>query len=387
MGLIGLVQLVPLLVLAFVGGALADALDRRRLVQITEVSLALLSGLLLLDAALPHPRLWVLYVVAALMTSLDALQRPSLDALLPRLVDRSELTAAGALFSIRSTFSVILGPAAAGLLIAGFGLPVAYGVDMATFAVSLVALSRMRAVPPPPDAARPSLKGIAEGLRFAKSSPVLLGTYLVDMVAMFFGMPNALFPVLAAMYARSGHDGIPDATALGLLYAAPAVGAFLASITSGWSGRVHRHGMSVLLAAGGWGVAIACVGLAPSLGLALVFLALAGGADEISAIFRGTIWNTTVPDALRGRLAGIEMISYSSGPLLGDVESGIAATAFGPQIAILAGGVLCVAGVGAFALALPRFRRYDARQTTLAEQPGSVQAAMSESERRPDVVY
>jgi MFS family permease len=370
-GLFGLVQLVPLLVLAFVGGALADALDRRRMVQVTELSLALLSGLLMLNALLLHPQVWPLYVVAAMSAGLDALQRPSLDALLPRLVERSELTAASALFSLRSTSGMILGPAAAGLLIASFGLPVAYAVDMATFAVSLVALSRMRAVPPPPDATRPSFKGVAEGLRFASSSPVLLGTYLVDMVAMFFGMPNAIFPVLAVAYAGSGRADVPVATAVGLLYAAPAAGAFLASLTSGWSGRVHRHGLAVLFAAGAWGVAVTGVGLAPSLVFALVFLALAGAADMVSGVFRSTIWNTTVPDALRGRLASIEMISYSSGPLLGDVESGAVASAVGPSAAILVGGVLCVLGVAAFALLLPRFRRYDAREV-VAPESGSL---------------
>jgi MFS family permease len=382
-GLFGLVQLVPLLLLAFVGGALADALDRRWMVRITELSLALLSGTLMLNALLPHPQLWLLYVVAALAAGLDALQRPSLDALLPRLVDRSELTAAGALFSVRSTLGVVLGPAVAGVLIAVVGLPATYGADMATFAVSLLALSRMRAVPPPPDAARPSLKGIAEGLRFAASSPVLLGTYLVDMVAMFFGMPNALFPVLAVVYAHAGRAGVPAATALGLLYAAPAVGALLATVTSGWSRHVRRHGLAVLLAAGTWGAAIACVGLVGSLGWALIFLALAGAADQVSAIFRATIWNTIVPDALRGRLASIEMISYSSGPLLGDVESGAVATVFSPSLAILAGGVLCVVGVGVFALALPRFRSYDVRQMPSAEDAA---VRVLEGERTADVM-
>lgn len=359
-GLFGIVQLVPLLALAFVGGALADAFDRRRMVQLTELALAALSGVLLVNALLPHPMLWVLYVVAALMAGFDALQRPSLDALLPRLVERDELAAAGALSSLRGTFSQILGPAVAGLLIATVGLPSTYGVDVLTFVVSLAALRLMRAVPPAPDAERPSLARVVEGLRYAGSRPELLGTYLVDMVAMFFGMPEAIFPALAVAYARSG-SGIPAATALGLLYSAPAVGAFLASATSGWSGRVHRHGMAVILAATAWGVAIACVGFVSSLPLALLFLALAGAADMISGLFRSVIWNQTIPDALRGRLASIELVSYSSGPLLGDVEAGAVATVFTPRFSVAAGGILCVVGVGLLALALPRFRRYDAR--------------------------
>lgn len=361
-GLFGVVQLIPLLALAFVGGALADAFDRRRLVQLTELSLAGLSGVLLVNALLPHPYLWLLYVVAALAAGLDALQRPSLDALLPRLVEHDELAAAGALNSLRSTFGMILGPAVAGLLIASVGLASTYGVDVATFVVSLLALRLMRAVPPPPDAERPSVRRVAEGLRYARSRPELLGTYLVDIVAMFFGMPTALFPALAAQYAHADRT-IPAATALGMLYAAPAVGAFLASATSGWTGRVHRHGLGVLLAAGSWGVAIACMGLTASLPLALVFLALAGAADMVSGLFRSVIWNKTIPDALRGRLASIELVSYSSGPLLGDVESGAVATAFTPRVSVLSGGALCVLGVGLLALALPQFRRYDDRKS------------------------
>ncbi len=360
-GLFGVVQLVPLLALAFLGGALADALDRRRLVRLTELALALLSATLLANALLPHPQLWLLYVVAALAAGLDALQRPSLEAMLPRLVEREELTAAGALEELRGTLGMVLGPAAAGLLIATIGLPSTYGVDVATFVLSLLALRLMRSVPPPADADRPSVRRVLEGLRYARSRPELMGTYLVDMVAMFFGMPSALYPALAVQFARE--DGrIVAATALGFLWAAPAAGAFLASLTSGWSRRVHRHGLAVILAAAAWGVAIAAVGLAPSLPLTLVFLSLAGAADTISGLFRGVIWNTTIPDALRGRLASIELVSYSSGPLLGDVEAGAVATALTPRISIFSGGVLCVVGVGLLALALPQFRRYDARR-------------------------
>jgi MFS family permease len=366
-GLFGVVQLVPLLLFAFLGGALADAIDRRLLVRLTELSLALLSAVLLLNALLPHPLLWLLYVVAAVAAGLDALQRPALNALLPRLVERDELAAAGALSGIRSTLGMILGPAAAGLLIAVFGLPGAYGVDVLTFLVSLVALGLMRAVPPPPDAERPSLRRVVEGLRYAGSRPELLGTYLVDMVAMFFGMPTALFPVLAAQYVREG-TASSAATALGFLYAAPAVGSFLMAITSGWTGRIRRHGLAVILAAGAWGLAITGMGLASSLPLALLCLALAGGADEISGLFRGVIWNQTIPDELRGRLASIELISYSSGPLLGDVESGAVASAFSPRVSILSGGILCIVGVGLLALVLPQFRRYDGGRPEQAAQ-------------------
>lgn len=359
-GLFGVVQLVPLLLLAFVGGALADAVDRRRMVQVTELSLAGISAILMLNALLPHPQLWILYIIAGLAAALDAVQRPSLSALLPRLVEHDELASAGALESLRTTFGMILAPAVAGLLIASVGLPSTYGIDVVTFVVSLLALRLMHAVPPPPDAERPSLRRVVEGLRYARSRPELLGTYAVDMVAMFFGMPNALFPALAVQYVRAGAR-MASATALGLLYAAPAVGALLAEVTSGWTRHVHRHGLAVIVAAAAWGFAIVGVGLAPSLVLAFVFLAAAGAADALSGLYRSVIWNQTIPDSMRGRLAGIELISYSSGPLLGDVESGVVATVFTPAVSILSGGVLCVIGVGLLALALPQFRRYDNR--------------------------
>jgi MFS family permease len=208
-------------------------------------------------------------------------------------------------------------------------------------------------VPPAPDAERPSLRAIVEGFRYARSRQELIGTYGVDMVAMFFGMPNALFPALAVKL--GGGPGV-----LGLLYAAPAVGSLLATATSGWISRVNRHGAAVCVAAAGWGVGIVVLGLAPGLALALVGLVIAGFADMVSGIFRSTIWNQTIPDRLRGRLAGIELVSYSSGPLLGNVEAGVVASLAGLRASIVSGGVLCIAGVAVAAALLPAFRRYEA---------------------------
>jgi MFS family permease len=352
-GLLALAELVPLLATAFLGGALADAFDRRRMAQLTELALAAASGVLVLNATLPSPQLWVLFVVAAVMAGLDGLQRPSLEALEPRLVERHELPAAGALSSLVLTSGMIGGPALGGLLITTAGLPATYALDVATFVVSLGALRMMRAVPPAPDAERPSLRGIVEGFRYARSRQELIGTYGVDMIAMFFGMPNALFPALAVKL--GGGPGI-----LGLLYAAPAAGALLATATSGWVGRVNRHGAAVCVAAAGWGVGIVVLGLAPGLALALVGLVIAGFADMVSGIFRGTMWNQTIPDRLRGRLAGIELVSYSSGPLLGNVEAGVVASLAGVRASIVSGGVLCIAGVAVAAALLPAFRRYEA---------------------------
>ena len=352
-GLLGAAELVPLLVTAFLGGALADALDRRRLVLLTELSLMATCAALLVNSLAGDPKLWVLFVVAAVMAGLDGLQRPSLTALTPRLVERHELPAAAALDSLRGTFAMVAGPAAGGVLIAAFGLSWTYGLDLATFGVSLLCLAAMRAVPPPPDAERPSLRGMAEGVRFALSRQVLVGTYGVDTAAMFFGMPLALFPALA--------DDLGGPGVLGLLYAAPSVGAALATLTSGWTARVHRHGLAVLLAAAGWGLGIVVCGLAGSVVLACIGLVFAGFADMLSGLFRSTIWNQTVPDRLRGRLAGIEQISYSAGPLLGNVEAGIVASLTTVRTSIVSGGILCIVAVPIVALLLPGFRRYDSR--------------------------
>lgn len=246
---------------------------------------------------------------------------------------------------------MIAAPSAAGVLIAVVGLPATYGVDVLTFVASLLLIGAVRPVPAPEGAERPSLKGIAEGVRYAFSRQELLGTYGVDMIAMFFGMPMALFPALA--------DRLGGPAVLGLLYAAPSVGSLLTGVTSGWSSRVHRHGLAVVAAASGWGLAIAAFGLAPWVPLALVCLALAGAADTISGLFRSAIWNQTIPDRVRGRLAGIELISYSTGPALSGLESGAVAQVWGPTVSVVSGGFACVVGAVAFAALLPKFLAYD----------------------------
>ncbi len=365
-GSLGLVELAALFVFAMLGGALADARDRRTMVLLSELALMACSLVLAGNALLARPMVWLIFATAALWGALDALQRPSLDALLPRLVDRAELPAAAAIGNIRGTLGMIAGPALGGVLVAVAGLPITYLVDVATFVVGLVCLYLMRAVPPPVDAARPSLRRVVEGLRYARSRPELIGTYVVDIVAMFFGMPMALFPAIA--------QGFGGPRALGLLYAAPAVGAFLFSATSGWTSRVHRHGMGVIVAATLWGLAIIGFGIVPGIAAALFFLAIAGAADAMSGVFRQVIWNQTIPDSLRGRLASIELLSYSIGPTLGNFESGVVASLFSIRVSIVSGGVLCVAGCVACAVLLPAFRSYDARSYHPAPdpQPGSV---------------
>jgi len=349
-GALGVAEFAPLILMALVGGALADATDRRRMVQLTELGFAGASGALVVNALTDSPQVWVLFACSIVMAALDGLQRPSLEGLVPRLVERDELPAAGALSSFRMTIGMVAGPAIGGVLIATIGLPLTYGLDVATFLFSLAMLRLMRAVPPPPGAEAPSLRRIMEGVRYARSRPDLLGTYIVDIVAMFFGMPMALFPAIA--------EGFGGAGALGLLYAAPSVGSLIATVSSGWTAKVRRHGRAICLAAAGWGAAIVAFGLADNLWVALVFLAVAGGADMISGLFRSVMWNSTIPDELRGRLAGIEQVSYSTGPLLGNVESGVAASLIGVRGAVVSGGLLCVVGVAITAMALPVFWRY-----------------------------
>ncbi|MGY0231334.1 MFS transporter [Longispora urticae] len=353
-GLMGLCELVPLLFMAFVGGALADYVDRRKLVLYSELAFAVLVGVLLLNSLSGAPQLWVLYVFAGLTAGVAGIQRPALDSIIPRLVTPEKLPAAISLKSTATTAAMLAGPAVAGLLIASVPIPWVYAVDLATYAFSLVCLLLVRAVAPPEAAERPSLRTVVTGLRYARSRQELMGTYLIDMNAMFFGMPTALFPALAL---KLGGPGV-----LGLLYSAPALGALVASLTSRWAERIHRHGLAVALAAAGWGLAIIGFGLSEALWLALLFLALAGWADMVSGLFRSTMWGQTIPDRLRGRLAGIEVISYSSGPTLGQVESGIAAKLVGVTGSVVTGGVLCVVGTVAISALLPRFISYDNRE-------------------------
>lgn len=353
-GLLGVAEFVPIVALALLGGALADALDRRRLVAGAEIAAALVALMLAGNALLPAPATWVLFVAAALNAACIAVRRPPLDALVPRLVERDELKTASAIEFVSHNAAAIGGPALAGVLIAAAGLATAYAVDAATFLASLALLVRMRPPPGPAGAEAPSAAAVREGLRYAASRQELVGTYLVDMNAMFFGMPLALFPAIAA-----GYGG---AQVLGLLYAAPAVGSLVVALTSGWTRGVHRHGRAVVLAASAWGVAIVGFGLAGALVPALALLALAGGMDAISGVFRSAMWNETIPDRLRGRLAGIELISFASGPTLGTAEAGAVAAVAGVRASIVSGGVLCVAGCAALALALPRFWAYDSRR-------------------------
>jgi len=367
-GMLSVAEFVPMISMAFVGGALADYIDRRRMVRATE---ALLSGAtlaLIVNSALAHPYVWVLFASAGLFAGLNGLQRPSLEALVPRVVPPELIASAAALRSLSGSIGTIGGPALGGLLVATLGPTLTYSIDFATFFVSLLALWMMRAVPPPLDADRPSVKSIADGLRYAMQRPELLGTYLVDINAMFFAMPMALFPAMAERFGGAS---------AGLLYSAPAVGALAVTLTSGWTRRVHRHGRAVAVAAATWGVAIVAFGLTPTLPLAVACLVGAGAADMVSGLFRMTIWNQTIPDHLRGRLAGIEMVSYMSGPQLGNARAGVVASLAGVRASVVSGGILCIVGAAALTFLLPDFLRYDGRNG-LARKNAEEKARLAE---------
>ncbi len=352
-GAIGAVELVPLIVFGLYGGALADALDRRKLILLTEAGLGVLAAVLLVNSLLPDPMIWPLYVVAALTSALVGIQRPAIDAVTARIVPHDQLTAAAALNSMRWQLSAIAGPSLAGVVVTYAGLPLAYGLDLLTFAVSVLLAFGLSPAPPAHDAEPPSLRAIAEGARYAWGRKELLGTYAVDMVAMFFAFPNAIFPFLA--------DDLDAPWALGLMYAAGSVGSMVTTLTSGWTSRIHRHGRMVALGAAVWGLAMAAAGWLDNVWLVLLCLAVAGGGDMISGLFRATIWNQTIPNRLRGRLAGIELLSYATGPQLGQVRAGTVAGLTGVRAAVWSGGVACVVSVGLLALTLPRLMTYDVR--------------------------
>jgi MFS family permease len=351
-GAIGLVELVPLIFFGLYGGALADHADRRLLLIWTGIAQAAFTAWLAINAFSDDPRLWEIFLVSGLLASASAMQRPSREALLPRTVRHDELVAANALSSFGMQSGVLVGPTIGGIIVAAAGPGWCFLVDIVGLFVASMLYAAMRRYPHVGETEPPSLRGIADGLRYAVRRRDLLGTYVVDIAAMLLAMPVVLFPALAQQVFGDPH-------LLGFLYSAETVGALVATATSGWTSRVHRHGRAIVIAASAYGACVALAGLSPNIWTAIFFFALAGGADMISAVFRGTIWNQTIPDSMRGRLAGIEMLSYSIGPLAGQVRAGFVADRWSVRGAIVSGGISCVAGVGLTAAWLKDFWRYD----------------------------
>jgi MFS family permease len=350
-GFLGLCQLVPLLVFSIVGGAFADSVDKRRLLLGVNIAALTSSVALAANASLDEPKVWVLYVIGAASSAIFAVSYPVTRSLLPMLLSAELRPAAYALQSTYGSFGMMAGPAVGGLLISGFGLAVAYSVDVVTFVLALAAFAGLSPAPPVAGAARASRHSVLEGLRFLRGHSVIMSVFGVDLLAMVFGMPRALFPALAE---RLG--GGP--TIYGLLLSSVAAGAFVASMTSGWTSRVRRQGRAVLVAVGVWGVAISVAGLTLEPALVLAMLAVAGGADMISGVYRSAIAAEVTPDELRGRVSGVEIAVYAGGPALGDVEAGVVGGLVGVPFAIVSGGVACVVGAGVFAVLVPSFARF-----------------------------
>jgi MFS family permease len=364
-GLLGAAQVVPLVGASFFGGVLADRLDRRRLLLATNAALAACSAVLAVAALRGDPPAWFVVAMAACIAGFAAVDQPARAATIPSLVPRALLPAAMALNFALFSIGMIIGPAVGGLIIGGVGLGAAYLVDVATFGVAIAAVVLMSAQPPRGAVVESPLRAIATGLRHLRRQRVILGTYAADLDAMIFGMPRALFPVLAVQTFHTGASG------LGLLYAAPAAGALATVMTTGWLRRAHRLGRIVVLAVTAWGAAITLAGLFGVFWAALLLLAVAGGADAVSAVCRSTIVQSTTPDHIRGRVASASSMVVVGGPYVGDLEAGAVGAAFTPQVSFVSGGLLCLAGIGAVALAFPELWAFDSTHDALPDVPAA----------------
>ena len=352
-GLIGLAELLPLIFFGLYGGSLADRMNRRTLVVVGEVAAGVLVLVLAVNALLPSPQIWLIYVVAMIFAAVDGLQRPSLDAMLPRLVPQEQLSAASALNSLRMNSAALAGPAVGGLIISVWGVAAAYAFDALSFVLAIAVFLRLPSVRARAQSVESSARHVLSGMRYAWSRKDILGSYTIDLAAMTFAFPFALFPFIAQQY---------DAPwALGLLYSAGFAGGLVFGLTSGWAIRIRHYGRAIALAAASWGAAIALTGIAPGIWWVLGLLAVAGYFDMLSGHFRSLMWNQSIPDDVRGRMAGIEMLSYSVGPMLGQVRSTAAAQAFGLRTSLASGGILCIIAIGVTCVTLPALWKFDAR--------------------------
>lgn len=356
-GAIGLVQLAPLMAASLFGGPVIDRHDRRRLLAVAQVAQAGASGLLLVGALMDEPPLTLVYLAAGLIAGFSGFALATRSAMTPNLVSSDRLASALALNQVMWHTSLIVGPALGGLIVANLGLAWAYGIDLVSFSATIVAVLAMGPHPPadvdPDEEVLGSWRRLAEGFRYLRGRRVLQSTFVVDLIAMVFGMPRALFPVLAVTQFAGGDQIV------GILFSAVSAGALVGALTTGWVRRVSRQGLAIVVAVAIWGAAIAAFGLVGDrLLVACACLAIAGGADVVSAVFRSTILQATVPDALRGRLSGIHITVVAGGPRIGDVEAGVVASVFSPMASVVSGGLLCLVGVGVLALAVPEFARY-----------------------------
>ena len=352
-GLLGLVELVPLVVVALLGGTLADRMDRRRLLLVSQVVQAGTSLCLVIGAAAGSPPIGVLYLIAAVASGASAVDRPTRAAMVPALVGPERLRSAISFNYGLVQVAMVVGPAMGGIIIAAGGLTWAYAVDVATFLAMIAAVWAIAS--PPRPAVEPGasfLSAVRDGIRFAGRSGELMGSFAIDILAMTFGMPRALFPALALTVYDAGPEGV------GILYAAVSAGAVVAAFSTGWMIHARRLGRIVVFAVLVWGVGIACLGLTSELWVGALCLLVAGAADSVSAVCRSTILQTVTPDEMRGRMSAIFTLVVAGGPRLGDVESGTVAAVGGTQLSVVSGGVICVLGIVPVLAAFPEFWRY-----------------------------
>lgn len=353
-GMLGIVQLVPLVLFGFWGGALADSLDRKKLVIISEGASALGNILLILFTISHSKQFEFLYFLSGFMALFKGLERPALEALTQQLFEKKDIPKVSTLQSIKTTSGMIMGPALGGILISVVGIKFTYVIDLITYLVSMFCILKMGEVKFMIEKKKASFSSIAEGFKYAWRRPDLMGTYVVDMAAMTFAFPNPLFPALAAMIGDNGK--------LGWFYSAIAAGSFVGSLTSSWTYKISRHGKMITLASIGWCLGMLAFGLTNHFYLWLFFLFCAGWADMISGIFRATMWNETIPTEYRGRLASVEMISYSSGPLLGNTFMGTLSEGVGFHQALIYGGLIGGMLVILLGVGIRAFWKYDAKR-------------------------
>ena len=360
-GLVGMAQLLPLVALGLFGGAMSDSYDRRMIGFVSAVGMAGSSVLLLIQAIQGNQQVWPLYLFVAMSSGFYAVGNPARQAIIPRIVPQEQLQAANSLSFLTWNIGFTIGPLLGGVLIAITGnVAVAYAVDAMAFTVMMWAMWALPKLPPMAGAPlKPNLSSVKEGLVFLKGKRNVQMTFYLDLSAMIFGMPRALFPAIALLW--YGGSGVSTAAIVGLLTAAPALGAALSAIYSGPLQRIYKQGTAIVWAIVGWGAAIAAFGLTRNLYLALFFLAIAGAADNISAIFRTTMLQIVVPDEYRGRLQGLFTVVVAGGPRLGDFESGTVAAIGGEQLSVVSGGLACIACTYALVRWHKPFMKYDSR--------------------------
>jgi len=361
-GTLGIAQLVPLLATSVVGGAIVDSVDRRRLLVVAQLALMATAVGLAFNASLDQPAIWAIFLLSGMNAAVSAIDSPARSASVPALVGKDLLPAALALTQTLGNIAKTVGPAIGGLLIARTSLTLTFAIEAAAFGVGTLAMIRVGSLVPEGGGQRFGWDSIKEGYQFLRRRRVLQANFAIDLNAMIFGMPQALFPAIGETVLGG------DATTVGLLYAAPGAGALLAAVTSGWVGRIRRQGRAVVIAVIAWGAAIAGFGLARSIVVAVTLLAIAGAADVVSAVFRNTILQLAVPDRLRGRLSSIHIAVVSGGPRLGDFEAGAVASVTTPQISVVSGGLACILGALVIASKMPELARYRAGDET-ADEP------------------